>query len=270
MLTLYHNALSTCSQKVRMALAEKQLEFTSQLVDLVGGEQHAPDFVALSPKHVVPLLIADGTVLRESSIINEYLDTLGDAPSLIPHDPLAQAQMRLWVRRIDDDIHGKTSGVLTHAIWTRKAVGIRPADEIEAYLAALPDMQERELRRDLIGNGVRSSYMQGAIVRMAQFIGEMNETLEKSQWLMGDALTLADIAVMPYILRVRDTGFAGFWTDGQRPAVARWLRDIQTRPSFRSAVTEWVPDDLTAILQSFANDDAERIETLIRAVQQQG
>ena len=67
MLTLYHNALSTCSQKVRLVLAEKGIEFESKLIDLVSGQQHDAQYVALNPKHVVPTLVVDGEVLRESS-----------------------------------------------------------------------------------------------------------------------------------------------------------------------------------------------------------
>jgi glutathione S-transferase len=49
MLALYHNAFSTCSQKVRLVLAEKGLSFESREVDLIGGAQHDPDYVKLNP-----------------------------------------------------------------------------------------------------------------------------------------------------------------------------------------------------------------------------
>jgi glutathione S-transferase len=88
MLTLYHNALSTCSQKVRLVLAEKGIEFESRLIDLMSGQQHDPQYVALNPKHVVPTLVVDGEVVRESSIIAEYLDARVEANPLTPEDPL--------------------------------------------------------------------------------------------------------------------------------------------------------------------------------------
>ncbi len=74
MLELYHNGLSSCSQKVRLVLAEKDIDFTSRDINLVAGEQHAPDYVKLNPNHVVPTLVHDGRVLIESSLIDEYLD----------------------------------------------------------------------------------------------------------------------------------------------------------------------------------------------------
>ena len=67
MIALYHNAASTCSQKVRLALAEKQLEYESRDVDLIGGAQHDPEYVKLNPYHVVPTLVHDGGVFIEST-----------------------------------------------------------------------------------------------------------------------------------------------------------------------------------------------------------
>ena len=85
-LELYHNALSSCSQKVRLVLAEKGLDFESRDVNLVTGEQHAPDYVKLNPNHVVPTLVHDGRVLIESSLINEYLEDAFPKPALWPAD----------------------------------------------------------------------------------------------------------------------------------------------------------------------------------------
>ena len=71
---LYHNPVSTCSQKVRLVLAEKGLEYESEVLDLLAGDQFAPDYVAKNPSAVVPTLEDGGRVFVESTLINEYLD----------------------------------------------------------------------------------------------------------------------------------------------------------------------------------------------------
>ena len=265
MLALYHNALSTCSQKVRMVLAEKGIEFESKLIDLVAGQQHDPQYVALNPKHVVPTLVVDGEVVRESSIVAEYLDASVPANPLMPADPLQAAKMRMWVRRIDDDIHGRTSGVFTHAIWTRRAVGGRSPEEIEKYLSAIPEEAERELRRDLIANGVASSRFSGAVSRMGAFLSEMEAALARSEWLVGDRFTLADVAAAPYVLRVSDTGLSGFWGEGRRPAVANWLERVRKRASFEQAIGAWIPAPLMAAMRSFADGVSAEIRQQLTA-----
>ena len=84
---LYHNALSTCSQKVRLALAEKKLPYESQLLNLQNGEQFSPDYLKINPKAVVPSLEDKGRVYVESSLINEYLDDAYPQVALKPADP---------------------------------------------------------------------------------------------------------------------------------------------------------------------------------------
>ena len=65
MLTLYHANHSTCSQKVRLCLAEKRLEWTSKLINLATNEHLTPEYLALNPNGVVPTLVHDGAVIRD-------------------------------------------------------------------------------------------------------------------------------------------------------------------------------------------------------------
>ena len=74
MLELYHHGSSVCAAKVRLVLAEKNLEWTGHYLDILAGEQFNPDYLKLNPKAVVPTLIHDGEVITESTIICEYID----------------------------------------------------------------------------------------------------------------------------------------------------------------------------------------------------
>ncbi|MCH3156216.1 glutathione S-transferase N-terminal domain-containing protein, partial [Listeria monocytogenes] len=71
MLELYHHGSSACAAKVRFALAEKELEWVGHYVDLLAGEQLNPEFLEINPKGVVPVLIHEGAVIRESTVICE-------------------------------------------------------------------------------------------------------------------------------------------------------------------------------------------------------
>ena len=62
-LTLYHHGPSTCSQKVRLILELKELQYESKEVNLLAGEQHDPDYVKLNPNHVLPTLVTNNGVL---------------------------------------------------------------------------------------------------------------------------------------------------------------------------------------------------------------
>lgn len=63
MIELYHAGVSTCSQKVRLVLAEKGLYFKAHDVDLVGGAQHHADYTKLNPEPVVALFHENGAAV---------------------------------------------------------------------------------------------------------------------------------------------------------------------------------------------------------------
>ena len=117
MLELYHNAVSTCSQKIRLVMAHKELEFESREIDLVYGGQHDPACVRLNPNHVVPTLVNDGNVLIESTLINEYLDeTFSD--NAVPN-PASRA-----IRRSDLEHGVKAPGFVCRVISHKRRGGM--------------------------------------------------------------------------------------------------------------------------------------------------
>ena len=86
MIELYHNDMSVCAQKVRFTLAEKKLAWDSHHMNLRAGDQQKPEYLKLNPNALVPTLVDDGTVIIESTVINEYLD---DAYPDLPLRPAA-------------------------------------------------------------------------------------------------------------------------------------------------------------------------------------
>src|SRR5690348_9851619 len=102
MLTLYHSPFSTCSQKVRIALAEKAVPWTSRVIDFTRQEHLAPEYLRLNPNGVVPTLVHDGYPVVDSSVICEYLDEVYRHHPLSPADPLRRAAMRSWMRYLEE------------------------------------------------------------------------------------------------------------------------------------------------------------------------
>ncbi len=102
MLELYHAHPSTCSQKVRLCLSEKGLDYTSRPVNLRANENLSPAYLALNPNGVVPTLVHDGNVILDSSVICEYLDEVFPDPPLGPRDPVGRAHMRKWLRFLEE------------------------------------------------------------------------------------------------------------------------------------------------------------------------
>jgi len=74
MVELYHFWSSVCSVRCRMALEEKGIEWTSRYIDLFKFDQMQPGYLAINPDGLVPTLVHNGAPVRESTVINEYID----------------------------------------------------------------------------------------------------------------------------------------------------------------------------------------------------
>ena len=92
--TLYHHGSSVCAAKVRLAMAEKDLEWNGVYIDILKGEQFDPEYLKLNPKGVVPTLVHDDLVIPDSTVIIEYLDQIAPDTSVHPKDPWSRAQVR--------------------------------------------------------------------------------------------------------------------------------------------------------------------------------
>jgi ganglioside-induced differentiation-associated protein 1 len=240
MLFLYHGTTSVCAVKARLTLAEKNLAWDGEVLDLQRGDQHRPEYRKLNPNDVVPTLVHDGRVVIESTLIIEYLDEAFPAPPLMPADPYARAQARLWMKKIDDYLHAACSTV-TFAIAFRKVLLRKTPAELEARFAAMPDPAYRERQRLSILHGVAAPHVPPALRAFDRYIGEMEQALAVAPYLAGETYSLADIAATPYVNRAAALGMDRLWV-GRRPRVEEWFARMQTRLSFAPAVTKWVTD----------------------------
>jgi len=239
LIRLYHATTSVCAIKARLALAEKNLAWESELLDLRRGEQHRPEYLKLNPNGVVPTLLHDDRVLIESTLIIEYIDeAFADRP-LMPNAPYERATARLWMRKIDDELHAACSA-LTFAIAFRPVMLRMTSEQLEAHLQRIPSPAYRERQRLSIVHGLDAPHVADAIRSHDKFIAEMEATLARSAYLAGDDYSLADAAATPYVNRAAMLGMQDLWAN--RPNVAGWLERMQKRASFAPAVTGWLTD----------------------------
>lgn len=105
---LYTYWRSTSSYRLRIALNLKGLAYEHAPVHLVknGGEQNTPEYRALNPQGRVPILVLDdGTILRQSPAIIEYLEETYPNPALLPVDKRVRACIRAVAAIVGCDIH---------------------------------------------------------------------------------------------------------------------------------------------------------------------
>ena len=104
MMILHHGWRSSASRRVRLCLEEKGLLYQGHLVDMAKMEHHSPEYLKINPLGVIPTLIHDGRPMHESGTICEYLDETFPDPPLRPATAYERAEMRNWIRHIDDEM----------------------------------------------------------------------------------------------------------------------------------------------------------------------
>ena len=138
MLKLYDYPDCPFCQKVRVVLAEKDLEFEKVFVDLRKQEQKAPEFLRMNPYGKVPVLTDEDEVVYDSTIINEYLEDEYPLPRLTPEDSSGRAHIRLLEDYCDNSFIPPTTMLLTQL---RKVDAERDVQRVE--------QAREELRRSL-------------------------------------------------------------------------------------------------------------------------
>lgn len=252
MLTLYHAGNSVCSIKVRLALEEAGLEWESVELDLGKGDQFQPDYLALNPAGVVPTLVHDGRVLTESSIILDYVASIGKVPSLIPDDPYLAAKTRLWGLR--GLAYHAAVNTISFASYGRMPMLARSPEEREAVYARMPSPQAAAKRKDLVENGTASPRVMDDLDVLRGLCDAVEaELAEGGPWLMGADYTTAEIAVAGYIYRVDCMGLERLWTS-RHPRMTEWWPRVKARPAFERTVGPWINDALLEKMSSASRE----------------
>jgi RNA polymerase-associated protein len=101
MMTLYSGTTDPFSQRCRIVLHEKGMDF--QIID-VDLDNKPEDLAVMNPYNRVPVLVERDLVLHESNIINEYIDERFPHPQLMPADPVMRARARLMLHQFEKEL----------------------------------------------------------------------------------------------------------------------------------------------------------------------
>lgn len=201
---LYDYPASPNCYKVRLALAELELEYERVHVDIFGGDTLSEEFGAKNPALATPVLeLDDGECLPESNAILLYLT---EGSELLPADRLARAQVQRWLFFEQARIVPFVGG-LRFRLCTGRAA---------------PDSEQTQKERNL-------ALALTAIVA---------QQLDGRDYLVGDTYTVADLALYGYLHVAGDAGIdlAAF------PSLVAWLERVRARPRHVADLTGFPPN----------------------------
>lgn len=205
---LYHIWLSPACRTVRVALAEKDLEF--ELVVEPYWERRA-EFLALNPAGEPPVLVeADGAAVVGVEAIVEYLEDVYTNRPLIGTAPLVRAEVRRLVAWFDVKFSREVTQYLHGEKFTKRFLHKQPPDS-ETVRAGLANIRAH-----------------------LEYIGYLTD---RRRWLAGDEFSLADIAAAAQLSVIDYLGDVPW----ERHEAARdWYARIKSRPSFRPLLADYI------------------------------
>lgn len=226
--TLYNAPQSTCSQRVRFVLNAKKLPFAEVKLNLLEGDQLKPEYLKLNPNGVVPTLDHDGSIVTDSTVITEYLDEVFPGDSFTPEDALMRARMRALMH-FADEMPAASVRVPTYNLAFLPRFAAMSREEFVALAESKP--LRREFMLTMGQTGFPKSEMDAALSRLRRSYERMDREIGASggPWLLGKEITLADVAIMPALVRMNDLNLAD-WQD--LPRVINWFNNIREHSAY--------------------------------------
>jgi len=218
---LYSYWRSSCSWRVRIALALKDISYEYKAVHLVkdGGQQLQEGYAAINPMKEVPTLLIDGVQLKQSVPIIEYLDETRSStgPSLVPRgSDAAGAAKRQKVRQLAELV---SSGIQS----------VQNLRVLKYVMSMFDDVATKKEKKITWGR---------------HWIAKGFEALEKEleqcsgTYCVGDTVTLADICLVPQVYNANR-----FKVDMSRfPNIVRINATLEQLPAFIAAAPNKMPD----------------------------
>jgi len=188
---LYRYRLSGHAHRVEAFLAILGLPYERVEIDIRAGEQRAPAFLALNPAGQVPVIEDDGLILADSNAILVYLALAYAPESWVPRAPAEAAKVQRWLSLAAGPVAAGLSAARRSMIFGRG-----------------PDAAAQDIGR--------------------RFLTQLEPALEGGVFLVGEAPTIADLALYAYIARAPEGGLPL----APYPAVRAWLDRVERLPGF--------------------------------------
>ncbi|PHM74647.1 glutathione S-transferase family protein [Xenorhabdus kozodoii] len=201
MLTIWGRKNSSNVKKVLWCLEELNVPY--QQIDVGGkfGKLRDPEYLRMNPNAVIPCLQEDDFILWESNAIVRYIAAKFGKDSLYPADLRARASVEKWMDWVGCNLFPPIRQFLISFVRT-------PADQRDPKVIAQ------------------------SLAEIEKLLKIVDETLSNQQYLSGDKLGMADIALAPLVYLWLNVEIAR----PSLPNLERWYQLLAERPAFKKIV----------------------------------
>jgi len=244
-LHLYHGAISTASQRVRLLLAELDLPYTSHLVNMRKQEHINDTYLAINPKGLLPALEDDCNVVVESNEILIYLD---DAYGGKRFQPMTAERLdaQKTLMTLASDLHGYSKYLYYEFLF--KPLVRKTQQQMVEFEKQQKDKKLVWFHKTLSERGGYDEEQLLSAFRSVEVILDVIEDqLDVDTYLLGGDVQLADLSLFPNIYRLQQMGYPL----QPRKRIRRWLKSMKKRESYRTAITKFEPVSLLIFCASY-------------------
>ncbi len=238
-LQIFHGWTSSCSQKLRIFLNLKGVEWQGHVLNLAEGESYSEWFLGINPRGLVPVLVLDGAVHIESNDILALLEKTFPEPCLFP---AAHGDEIVRLLRHEDDLHldlrtlsfrfvfGRTGSPKTPALLDRYRGGNRTVNGIANDPSRA---HELEFYERLAAQGITDEAIRTSAAKFRAAFEELEQRLSAGPYYLGQRLSILDIAWFVYASRLK---FGGYPFARLHPRVDAWRRTLAQDERFSREV----------------------------------
>ena len=260
-LNLIHFSGSSCSQKTRIFLNLKGLDWVSHHVDLSSGENHSDWFLGINPRGLVPILVDDGEVHIESNDIIQYLEEKFPEPKLIPE---GYKTLTSELLKEEDDLHLDIRNVsfrfLFGKLARKRPSSIKKFEDYEGTIEGKrdsPKVKEVNFYNDFLKQGIPVDALKQSVTKFIKVYERFEQDLANQEFLLGEEVSVLDIAWFIYTHRL---DLAGYDFKKRHRAVYNWYLNLLGKEAFKKEIEE--PFILKAVRSSIRLKDIVSGSTL--------
>jgi glutathione S-transferase len=180
----------------------------------------------------------------------------------MPKAPLARTRVRQFNKLIDEYVHNSCM-ILTFATAFRAPLLRIPEAQRNADFAKSPIKKRAEYKTDVVTHGLSSIHVAEALAHHQKLLGWIDEAMRSGPYLAGDAYSLAEAAVIPYVLRLELLRLNRLWD--KYPGVANWWDRLRARPSTKEAILDRMTDSDWAPFKNLTPDPWPQVQGLLQA-----
>ena len=240
---LLHFAGSACSQKLRIFLNLKEIDWISHHIDLTKNEQFDSWYLGINPRGLVPTLVHNGNVHIESNDIMQYIESVNTDVVLFPNEHINEIIESL---EYEDSLHIDLRTLTFRFIVPHKLgkKDLKLLDEKENFKGTIQGDLDRNKQKEIdfwkqhYKNGITDDQVIKSANNFIVALDKLEKKLSENKYILNDNLSILDVA---WFISINRIIIAGFPVKYNYPNIKAWFQRLSGDKRFSTEVKGNMP-----------------------------